>query len=101
MGLMSPDWSEDMNSSVLDEMGIESGGAKYPCHRLIDHKKFLLHPRYFQERNIPIFMAVQKPSTLVVTLPGTPHFGFNTGLNYASAREFSTVEWVKNFIGKN
>lgn len=93
--------------SVLDGMGLMSTDwhakpvSKYPCHRLIDHKRFLLHPRHFQAKNIPIFMAVQKASTLVVTLPGTPHFGFNAGINFATAREFATVDWVKTYIGKD
>jgi hypothetical protein len=82
--------------SVLSELDLQY------CEQLIHHKLFVAHPRHFNGvplSYIPFSYVVQRENQIVVTLPNAPHMGFNCGPNVAVARNFATVQWVRQFIG--
>lgn len=63
------------------------------------------HSKINQEPGLSIMMKARKTKfsfkislgDLVLVLPGIFHQGFNTGYNYAEARNIATPEWMENY----
>jgi len=64
------------------------------CPHAAMHKRYLVHPDVLRDvHGIPVSRIVQQPGDLVVTAPGTFHFGFNAGPNLAEATNLAWANW--------
>ena len=56
------------------------------CNQYHRHKNLFVDPVKVQEAmSIPIYKMIQRPGDMVVTWPGTFHWGYNAGLNASMA----------------
>lgn len=82
----------------LDAMLSQSGLPS--CRNILCHKSAILPDTVFESleasAGIKITRVVQKKGQGVVTFPGTPHFGFNHGINVAEAVNFGTRSWISH-----
>ena len=72
------------------------------CEQYHQHKTLWINPVFVQyEMNIPVFCIKQLPGDLVVTWPGSFHWGFNTGnnasmaVNYCPKGDFESETIIK------
>jgi jumonji domain-containing protein 2 len=68
--------------------------AKTGCPEYLRHKRCLISPAILKKSGIPFTRMVQYPGDVMITFPGSYHFGFNTGFNIAEATNFAVPEWV-------
>jgi [histone H3]-trimethyl-L-lysine9/36 demethylase len=68
--------------------------AKKECPEYLRHKRSLVSPAILKKAGIPFTTTVQYPGDIMVTFPGSYHFGFNTGFNIAEATNFAVPEWI-------
>jgi len=64
------------------------------CPEFLRHKRSLLSPSLLQKAGISYTTMVQRPGDIIITFPGSYHFGFNTGFNCAESTNFAVPEWV-------
>jgi len=55
----------------------------------------MISPEYLLSQNVNVFRTLQQPGEFVVTLPGSYHSGFSTGLNIGEAVNFAHGDWIK------
>ena len=55
------------------------------CRRYHSHKTIFLDPLVVASWNIPVFKIIQGPGDIVLTWPGSYHWGWNMGLNLSMA----------------
>ena len=73
--------------------------SKFPtaaaeCPEFLRHKMYLLSPSTLTRAGIGYTTMVQRVGDVVVTFPGSYHFGFNTGFNVAESTNFAVPEWM-------
>jgi jumonji domain-containing protein 2 len=64
------------------------------CPEFLRHKRSLLSPSLLQKAGISYTTMVQRAGDIIITFPGSYHFGFNTGFNCAESTNFAVPEWV-------
>lgn len=64
------------------------------CPHAAMHKRYLVHPDVLRVvHGIPVSRIVQRPGDLIITAPGTFHFGYNAGPNLAEATNIAWANW--------
>ena len=53
----------------------------------------MVSPAYLQQQRVKVYKTLQKPGEYILTLPGSYHAGFSTGLNIGEAVNFATRTW--------
>lgn len=64
------------------------------CPEFLRHKRSLLSPSLLTKAGISYTTQVQRAGDIIITFPGSYHFGFNTGFNCAESTNFAVPEWV-------
>lgn len=64
------------------------------CKEFLRHKRSLLSPSLLSKAGISYTTQVQRAGDIIITFPGSYHFGFNTGFNCAESTNFAVPEWV-------
>jgi jumonji domain-containing protein 2 len=64
------------------------------CKEFLRHKRSLLSPSLLNKAGISYTTQVQRAGDIIITFPGSYHFGFNTGFNCAESTNFAVPEWV-------
>lgn len=64
------------------------------CSEFLRHKRSLLSPSILQKAGISYTTMVQRAGDIMITFPGSYHFGFNTGFNVAESTNFAVPEWI-------
>lgn len=64
------------------------------CKEFLRHKRSLLSPSLLTKAGISYTTQVQRAGDIIITFPGSYHFGFNTGFNCAESTNFAVPEWV-------
>lgn len=54
----------------------------------------MVSPTYLMSQGITVYKTLQYPGEFVVTLPGSYHACFSTGLNIGEAVNFATAGWI-------
>lgn len=54
----------------------------------------MVNPAYLAQNGVTVYKTLQKPGEFVVTLPGSYHSGFSTGLNIGEAVNFASKSWL-------
>jgi len=70
------------------------GGAASLCSEFLRHKQYLLSPNILKKAGIGYTTQVQRAGDIIITFPGSYHFGFNTGYNVAESTNFAVPEWI-------
>lgn len=68
--------------------------SRRECPEYLRHKRSLMSPKILKKFGIPFTSTVQYPGDVIVTFPGSYHFGFNAGFNIAEATNFAVPEWI-------
>ena len=55
----------------------------------------MVSPAYLKQQKVKVFKTLQKPGEFILTLPGSYHAGFSTGLNIGEAVNFATRAWFE------
>ena len=55
----------------------------------------MVSPAYLQQHKVKVYKTLQRPGEFILTLPGSYHAGFSTGLNIGEAVNFATHSWFK------
>ena len=55
----------------------------------------MVSPEYLLSQNVNVMRTLQQPGEFIVTLPGSYHAGFSTGLNVGEAVNFAHGDWIK------
>lgn len=64
------------------------------CTEFLRHKSQLISPQYLKKAGIKYKTQVQRAGDIIITFPGSYHFGFNTGFNVAESTNFAVPEWI-------
>lgn len=64
------------------------------CDEFLRHKRSLVSPNILTKAGISYTTQVQRAGDIMITFPGSYHFGFNTGFNCAESTNFAVPEWV-------
>lgn len=64
------------------------------CKEFLRHKRSLMSPNLLKKHGISFTTQVQRAGDIIITFPGSYHFGFNTGFNCAESTNFAVPEWV-------
>jgi len=64
------------------------------CKEFLRHKRSLVSPSILTKAGIEYTTQVQRPGDIIITYPGSYHFGFNTGFNIAESTNFAVPEWI-------
>jgi len=64
------------------------------CNEFLRHKRSLISPHLLTKAGISYTTQVQRAGDIMITFPGSYHFGFNTGFNCAESTNFAVPEWV-------
>ena len=64
------------------------------CPQFLRHKRCLLSPNILNKAGISYTTQVQRAGDIIITFPGSYHFGFNTGFNCAESTNFAVPEWI-------
>lgn len=67
------------------------------CPAVLNHKDLFATRDFLNHHGIQHEILEQKAGDIVITLPGTPHWGLNTGANVAIAVNFATEDWPAHF----
>ncbi|KAJ9049075.1 hypothetical protein DSO57_1028360 [Entomophthora muscae] len=54
----------------------------------------MLSPADLREEGVPVYAATQRPGEFIVTFPRAFYCGFNHGLNFSEAVNFSPTDWL-------
>jgi jumonji domain-containing protein 2 len=54
----------------------------------------MLSPSVLKKEGIGYSCQIQRAGDVMITFPGSYHFGFNTGFNVAESTNFAVPEWV-------
>ena len=55
----------------------------------------MVSPAYLQQQGVKVYKTLQRPGEYILTLPGSYHSGFSTGLNIGEAVNFATRNWFE------
>ena len=55
----------------------------------------MVSPAYLQQQGVKVYKTLQRPGEFVLTLPGSYHAGFSTGLNIGEAVNFAMRNWFE------
>jgi len=82
-------------AALTAEFAHAPGGKQVTgCPQAPMHKRFLLHPDILRSvHGIPVSRVVQRPGDLMITAPGTFHWGYNSGVNLAEATNLAWDSW--------
>jgi len=64
------------------------------CKEFLRHKRSLVSPNILTKAGIEYTTHVQRAGDIMITYPGSYHFGFNTGFNVAESTNFAIPEWI-------
>lgn len=64
------------------------------CPEFLRHKRSLISPHLLTKAGISYTTQVQRAGDIMITFPGSYHFGFNTGFNVAESTNFAVPEWI-------
>ena len=64
------------------------------CNEFLRHKRSLVSPNILTKAGISYTTQVQRAGDIMITFPGSYHFGFNTGFNCAESTNFAVPEWI-------
>eukprot|EP00551_Chaetoceros_affinis_P005460 CAMPEP_0203668398 /NCGR_PEP_ID=MMETSP0090-20130426/5032_1 /ASSEMBLY_ACC=CAM_ASM_001088 /TAXON_ID=426623 /ORGANISM="Chaetoceros affinis, Strain CCMP159" /LENGTH=1263 /DNA_ID=CAMNT_0050532819 /DNA_START=148 /DNA_END=3939 /DNA_ORIENTATION=+ len=64
------------------------------CKEFLRHKRSLVSPSILTKAGIEYTTQVQRAGDIMITYPGSYHFGFNTGFNVAESTNFAVPEWI-------
>ena len=64
------------------------------CKEFLRHKRSLVSPSVLTRAGIEFTTQVQRAGDIIITYPGSYHFGFNTGFNVAESTNFAVPEWI-------
>jgi jumonji domain-containing protein 2 len=64
------------------------------CKEFLRHKRSLVSPSILTKAGIEYTTQVQRAGDIIITYPGSYHFGFNTGFNVAESTNFAVPEWI-------
>ena len=94
--VVPPEFYNATVRALRDEFrGSGAGAAVERCPHAAMHKRYLVHPEVLRTvHGIPVSRVVQRPGDLVITAPGTFHFGFNAGPNLAEATNLAWRDWL-------
>ncbi len=59
------------------------------CKEFLRHKRSLVSPSILTKAGIEYTTQVQRAGDIIITYPGSYHFGFNTGFNIAESTNFA------------
>ncbi len=59
------------------------------CKEFLRHKRSLISPSILTKAGIEYTTQVQRAGDIIITYPGSYHFGFNTGFNVAESTNFA------------
>ena len=79
--LIHPDNREKLENKLRQSYPVDYK----TCNRFQSHKIIFLDPRVVVSWNIPVFRIIQKAGDIVVTWPGSYHWGWNMGVNTSMA----------------
>ena len=69
-------------------------GHARSCSEFLRHKSQLISPLLLKKAGIKYKTQVQRAGDVIITFPGSYHFGFNTGFNVAESTNFAVPEWI-------
>ena len=55
----------------------------------------MVSPTYLASYGVKVYKTLQKPGEFILTLPGSYHAGFSTGINIGEAVNFTTKSWLQ------
>lgn len=87
---ISPEDSQRFESLAISHFG----PAAASCREFLRHKRYLLSPAILKKAGIQYTTQIQRAGDVIITFPGSYHFGFNTGFNVAESTNFAVPEWV-------
>lgn len=87
---ISPDDSDRFESLMESQFSC----AASACPQFLRHKSHLLSPSIITKAGISYTTQVQRAGDVIITFPGSYHFGFNTGFNCAESTNFAFPEWI-------
>jgi len=87
---ISPDDSDRFESLMASQFSC----AASSCPQFLRHKSHLLSPSIISKAGISYTTQVQRAGDVIITFPGSYHFGFNTGFNCAESTNFAFPEWI-------
>lgn len=87
---ISPEDSQRFESLAVSHFA----AAAASCPEFLRHKRYLLSPAILKKAGIKYKTQIQRAGDVVITFPGSYHFGFNTGFNIAESTNFGVPEWV-------
>jgi len=87
---ISPDDSDRFESLMESQFS----SAASSCPQFLRHKSHLLSPSIITKAGISYTTQVQRAGDIIITFPGSYHFGFNTGFNIAESTNFAFPEWI-------
>jgi len=87
---ISPDDSDRFESLMASQFSC----AASACPQFLRHKSHLLSPSIITKAGISYTTQVQRAGDVIITFPGSYHFGFNTGFNCAESTNFAFPEWI-------
>ena len=77
-----------------EELLMEDLGASTErCGQVARHTKAFPLRSWLKEHNIPVVFHRQRHNTILVTLPGTLHFGLLNGYSLGEAINFAATDW--------
>jgi len=87
---ISPDDSDRFESLMASQFSC----AASACPQFLRHKSHLISPSIITKAGISYTTQVQRAGDVIITFPGSYHFGFNTGFNCAESTNFAFPEWI-------
>jgi hypothetical protein len=82
---ISPDDSGRFESLMTSLFSHQSAN----CKEFLRHKRSLVSPSILTKAGIEYTTMVQRAGEIMITYPGSYHFGFNTGFNIAESTNFA------------
>ena len=55
----------------------------------------MISPAYLRQQGVKVYKTLQKPNEFILTLPGSYHAGFSTGINIGEAVNFAKKSWLE------
>jgi len=88
---VSPEDSDRFESLMASQFST----AASSCPQFLRHKSHLISPSILTKAGISYTTQVQRAGDIIITFPGSYHFGFNTGFNCAESTNFAFPEWIQ------